>query len=417
MAQQTGAMARFCGNCGSGLREADYFCRNCGTQTHMIPAVTETSTLVDEKRTPAAATASMPAAAETQPSSAARPPGARREQTRPRWLIPALVAVVLVVGVLAFAGIMAFSGGSEPESLEQVPTRELAPVEAAAASLREEAEAVSSRSQLGSLERAGARLARMSGAASVALADPEMSEADTQTHGLLLDLLRETADYGHAFQAAASAPSPAAFSEVRSQEEDLRDAQDALARANPEVATSARIDVASLVGLEQVQAAEARKSAQKRQQASARKRGHEYANQIDSLLRNSAETRGDLGGLIEDIHAGELTAAQAHAEVTAILNQRQDLQNAISTVDTPASFSGPAELLRSSIGASIDDDKAIQGWITAWWEDDAYGLERFWSQHLEATSRASTAKSDFVATYNEARARVGLQPFTVGASY
>ena len=96
--------------------------------------------------------------------------------------------------------------------------------------------------------------------------------------------------------------------------------------------------------------------------------------QIDSLLRNSSETRGDLGALIEDIRAGELTAAQSHAPITAILNQRQDFQNSISTVDVPPSFTRPAELLRSSIGASIADDKAIQGWITARWEGDSYGI-------------------------------------------
>ena len=202
------------------------------------------------------------------------------------------------------------------------------------------------------------------------------------------------------------------------QEEDLRDARDALARQTPQLAASVNIATVTLVPIVELLAAEAREEEAGRRRDAVRNAGRVYAEQIDSLLRNSAETRADLGALIENIMAGELTAAQSLGQITAIASQRQGLQNSVSAIEgTPPMFRRSAELLRLSIRASFEDDIAIQGWITAWLEGDSYGIDRFWSEHETATARASADKTAFVAAYNDARKRVGLAPSIVGTTY
>jgi hypothetical protein len=56
------------------------------------------------------------------------------------------------------------------------------------------------------------------------------------------------------------------------------------------------------------------------------------------------------------------------------------------------------------IAAALEDDYAIQGWITGWYDDDVYAYDRAYARHEQATTTASAAKSDFLATYNQLRA-------------
>jgi hypothetical protein len=130
-----------------------------------------------------------------------------------------------------------------------------------------------------------------------------------------------------------------------------------------------------------------------------------YVRSIDSLLRNSADTRANLASLIADIRNGQVSASQATSEIASIINQRQDLQNQVSAVPTPSQFRNAAVKLRDSIEASLDDDYAIQGWITAWFDGDSYAFERAFARHEAATARASAAKAEFLALYNRLRSR------------
>jgi hypothetical protein len=139
-----------------------------------------------------------------------------------------------------------------------------------------------------------------------------------------------------------------------------------------------------------------------------------YVSSIDALLQNSAETRSNLGSLIGDIQNGQLSPSQATAQIASIINQRQDLENQIAAVPAPAQFGDASEQLRGSIAAALQDDYAIQGWITAWYDDDVYAYDRAYTQHEQATTAATTAKSNFLTAYNQLRAtHLHLAPLEV----
>jgi hypothetical protein len=130
-----------------------------------------------------------------------------------------------------------------------------------------------------------------------------------------------------------------------------------------------------------------------------------YVRSIDSLLRNSAETRSNLGTLITDIQNGQVDAAQAASTISSIINQRQDLQNQVAAVPAPPVFRSAAERLRASLAAALEDDYAIQSWINAWYANDVYGYNRAFDRHEDATAKATRAKAEFLDLYNRLRSR------------
>ena len=74
-----------------------------------------------------------------------------------------------------------------------------------------------------------------------------------------------------------------------------------------------------------------------------------YVSRIDALLENSANTRRNLGDLINGVSAGTMTAAEAKSQIAAVVNQRHDLQNAIAAIAAPSAFAYSASLLRSIV--------------------------------------------------------------------
>jgi tRNA A-37 threonylcarbamoyl transferase component Bud32 len=148
-----------------------------------------------------------------------------------------------------------------------------------------------------------------------------------------------------------------------------------------------------------------------------RARNLAYTEQIDRLLTNSAETRMDLGALVRAASNRSIPYDDARGRIAAIINQRQNLQNSVASVETPPAFRQAAELLRKSIRAALDDDFAIQAWINALYRDDPSASRRL-SEHLAASKRASAAKQRFVDTYDRLRASLlDLPPLKVGTSY
>jgi tRNA A-37 threonylcarbamoyl transferase component Bud32 len=148
-----------------------------------------------------------------------------------------------------------------------------------------------------------------------------------------------------------------------------------------------------------------------------RARNLAYTEQIDRLLTNSAETRMDLGALVRAASNRSIPYDDARGRIAAIINQRQNLQNSVASVETPPAFRQAAELLRKSIRSALDDDFAIQAWINALYRDDPSASRRL-SEHLAASKRASAAKQRFVDAYDRLRASLlDLPPLKVGTSY
>jgi hypothetical protein len=211
---------------------------------------------------------------------------------------------------------------------------------------------------------------------------------------------------------------------VRAAQSDLTSSQEALSATAPKLAAATTIQTGAIEPLltihrDQIKAAAARERADlaRRQQAQARTAARLYSEQIDRLLRNSAETRGDLGGLVTGVQNGTIGPEEASTQIDRIVLQRQDLQNAVAAVSAPPAFRDVADLLRDSIRAALDDDLALQRAFHAWREGDPSAIDAAWVEHQQATQRASAAKQTFVTAYERVRSRFGLGPFGTGTSY
>jgi hypothetical protein len=226
-------------------------------------------------------------------------------------------------------------------------------------------------------------------------------------HGALIADLA----YANAAKSAATGLTPGTATALQTAGQQAADAYQAFSAAVPTVTVPQQrmyLTNAQLVTLAGQQ--------QKAIQAKAAKTGaiRSYVRSIDNLLRNSADTRSNLGNLISDAQSGQVDSVQASAEIQSVVSQRQDLQNQVSAVSTPTAFAAASSGLRDSISASLQDDLAIQRWINAWEAGDVLGEESAYQQHLSATSTASSAKASFLATYNRLRARyLHLPPLNV----
>jgi serine/threonine protein kinase len=143
----------------------------------------------------------------------------------------------------------------------------------------------------------------------------------------------------------------------------------------------------------------------------------DYVQSIDSLLQNSAETRGDLAGLIADVQGRRIPLADARDSIETIINQRLGLRDDVAALPAPEPFSKAKELLRRSITLSLDDDIAVRRWINAFYADLPSAPARL-ADVTELGRRATAAKERFVAEYNRVRrTTLGLGPLAVGTRY
>jgi hypothetical protein len=393
-----------CENCGATVGAGARFCRECGH-----PVANETA------EGPTGVSPTTVAPPPEGGATAAAPVGAR---ARPPWLIPALAGSVLVIALVVAIGIVLLSGGEsapEPALLADQAAALIAPVSVRTEQLADALEATNSPAALEKVALEAERLATAAEGARTKAAALELRDEDANADLLLQRALAAVADYANATANAAENPNAATTGQAADAADEARAALAALAA----VAPTLELPRGSLFGaVDQIEHVVSRAEAAKQQAAASKARLRTYVAQIDRLLTNSAETRGNLGKLVTGVQAGTITLGEARSQIAAILNQRQSLQNAVAAVDTPPQFARVAELLLSSIAASIDDDIAIQGWIDAWYEGDSYTFNRFWNEHLEATNRATQAKRAFVEAYNEARRKLlGMGPLAVGDRY
>jgi predicted Ser/Thr protein kinase len=369
-------------------------------ETERLPVAPTRAAVVPE---PGPSTELPPASRPTDVTVAAKP--------RRRWLLPLLgVLAALAAAAVAFALVTSSDDDSPPTAVDDV-NEVLGPV-------------VSADSALGT-ELAGLRPTKQSfdavnGAAIV------VSDAVARAQGAAgaLDLAQDDADVATRLDQALEANLSWAEEVIQAAEDvdsakaraaeeaegNTRRAYQALAVALPGVAVppvSALSSTDRLVELTAVEVGE----------TSARAANRAYVESIDRLLTNSAETRLDLGRLVQQVQGRSISFADARGRIDAIIGQRQNLQNAIATVTTPAPFRNASELLRSSIGAALDDDFAIQAWINAVYQDDPSAADRL-AEHLAASRKASTAKQKFVDAYDRLRKQLlDLPPLKVGTSY
>jgi predicted Ser/Thr protein kinase len=152
-------------------------------------------------------------------------------------------------------------------------------------------------------------------------------------------------------------------------------------------------------------------------EAATRKAFRDYVQAIDSLLQNSAETRGDLAGLISDVQSRSIRFEDARDSIETIISQRLGLRDDVAAIPAPQPFRTAKELLRRSITLSLDDDIAVRRWINASYRGLPTASDRL-DDVIELGRRATAAKKRFVAEYNRVRrTTLGLGPLAVGTEY
>jgi hypothetical protein len=315
------------------------------------------------------------------------------------WLLAAVAGASVVIGVAAL--LLGSRGDTDPVAEVRSVA---APVGIYDAQLATRLDSIDDRTDYPSAAQAASALASRARTAESQL------DSGTDLDGLRTALAAQ-ADYATVLASALRSPSQTAFARAQ---EARSSAQQAVAVLDPETARAAGLTVPSFGP---VVAAEQQHARQLSAKAKARSIARAYVGQLDRLLRNSAESRGDLGTLINGIMNGSIPAYQARDQIAAILAQRQNLENAVAQVMPPARFQQAHDLLRTSIAASIDDDQAISGWISAWYVDDVVTFNRYWSEHLAATERATSAKQAFVTAYTTARTGLGVGAYTIGSDY
>jgi hypothetical protein len=398
----------YCASCGAQAAQDDKYCRVCG-RPQADPGTEGPTQIADRDAWPSTVDAADVA---TVPLNAQAPafipaPEAPRSESRPRfrWILGGFAAA----GVLLLAGLamlVLFPRNSGPSFTDRAGAI-VAPVVAADSDLDAKLQTAASPGQLRPVSDAADTTRQTIVRAQGALTVLDAHGQSAAVKGLLDQALGANLEYVDQIVSATNNLSPVRATAAVTAGQEAADRFAAIGTA-PNLTVPTNAAFASASQLQALATAKEKLAARKAAAAHARARSTEalqtYVRSIDGLLQNSAETRSNLGSLITDIQDGQLSPSQATAQIASIINQRQDLQNQVVGVPTPTQFRPAADKLRGSIAAALQDDYAIQGWITAWYDDDVYAFDRAYAQHEQATTAASAAKSDFLATYNQLRA-------------
>jgi hypothetical protein len=141
----------------------------------------------------------------------------------------------------------------------------------------------------------------------------------------------------------------------------------------------------------------------------------EYVTSIDGVLRvSSAETRADLGRVIDAVINKRIRQAQAEAEIASVIARRRLLLGILKQISAPPAFARTHLTLIQSIRLSIADDKAIREWINATFARHTAAADRWWITQSALSTRATHEKAAFLRGYNELRrSLLDLRPLRV----
>ena len=393
----------YCDKCGKQVAKTAKFCANCGAPVAGDTAETQSWPGADE-----AQTAVVPDASATAVSSPVQAPAAPSPASGSRrsWVVPTIIgAVVLAAALAALVIVLALRSDSNKNDAGSLSDA-LAPVVLANQTLSNKLDSISKPGQLGGIEDAARTLedevTRAEGAVSAI-------ETDATTKSLVSQALEANLAYARKVLAASTKLTVAAASAASDEAQSTSSAYVSVVANNHELVVPPTSNFSTI---HQLRTLAERESTRTTATAAIRA----YVNSIDSLLRNSVEARSDLGALISEAENGTIGYDEARDRIAGVIVQRTSLQTEVAALSPPAPFVRAAELLRQSIAASLDDDRAIQGLINSYYED--YDPSSFSAQHVEANNRATAAKQSFLAAYNRLRTRyLKLSPLPLDLRY
>jgi hypothetical protein len=133
---------------------------------------------------------------------------------------------------------------------------------------------------------------------------------------------------------------------------------------------------------------------------------------LNVLLADSAQTKGDLGTLIGNVQSNPpaIDSDEALRQIDAIVQHREGLHAKLADFPAPAPLAKALHLLRDSITAALADDRLVRQCIVAHYDGDS-AADALWQAQLEASGAASDAKDAFRAEYAERLVASGLSSF------
>jgi hypothetical protein len=137
-----------------------------------------------------------------------------------------------------------------------------------------------------------------------------------------------------------------------------------------------------------------------------------FVDGLDVLLLNSGRTRGDLNAVLTGVRDGTVSRRLAFVRLEAVLDNRNDLLNAVSAEDTPDEFARTRRLLVDAIDLSIRVDRAALAYADAWFAGNEAASTAAFKEIVSGSTSATAKKSQFAAEYNRVRAKHGLGTFS-----
>lgn len=393
----------YCAKCGKRVAKTAKFCANCGAPVSIDNS--DTQSWPGEAEAP---TAIAPNAAVTEVASPAKTSKvvSPSSSSRPSWLLPVIIgAFVIAAGLAVLVTALALKSDSKKDASGTFSSA-LAPVVVANQTLSNKLDSVSSPKQLTGVENTARALEDEVIRAEGAISAIETNDA---AKSLLEQALTANLAYARKVIAASTKLTMTSAGTASDEAQRTASAYASVRVSDRQLTVPA---AASFSTIRRLRTLAEKESARTTATAAIRV----YVHSIDSLLRNSVEARADLGSLISEAQNGTIGFSEARDRIAGVIGQRTSLQTEVAALSPPAPFVRAAELLRQSISASLDDDRAIQGLINAYLE--GYDPSSFLKQHSDANSRATNAKHLFLATYNRLRARyLKLSPLPYDLRY
>jgi hypothetical protein len=137
-----------------------------------------------------------------------------------------------------------------------------------------------------------------------------------------------------------------------------------------------------------------------------------FVDGLDVLLLNSGRTRGDLNAVLTGVRDGTVSRRVAFVRLEAVLDNRNDLLNAVSAKETPDEFARTRRLLVDAIDLSIRVDRAALAYAEAWFAGNEAASTAAFEEVVSGSTLATAKKSEFAAEYNRVRAKHGLGTFS-----
>jgi hypothetical protein len=140
--------------------------------------------------------------------------------------------------------------------------------------------------------------------------------------------------------------------------------------------------------------------------------GRRYVAQLDLLLLNSSNTRGDLNEVITAVRHGTVTRVAALSRIEDVIDDRRTLLQHVTTQPTPDEFRAAQRSLRAAIAVSIDVDRAALAYVEAVFVGNVAVRDNAFRAIVAGSRQATAEKANFARRYNAAGAQLGLGPFT-----